>query len=223
MPRRPRGRVDVQLCSSFNHGTRQAWLVNATPRPLYPRERRGTHCIVGWVGHRAVLYGCGKSRPPPPPPGIRSPDRPARIESLYRLGNRGPFCKENAFDDISKCPSVFCSSHWEFQNQFGRVCYIIVSNSDLQSLRYSERHCRFPVAYFLHLRIPSVSKLSRLRAERPRFFLGFVSLQGAQIILFFTISHNRSGSQRTSCSMYIQRCYLEIQRPGVNLMTLLSR
>jgi hypothetical protein len=26
------------------------WVVNATPRPLYPRERTGTHCIGGWFG-----------------------------------------------------------------------------------------------------------------------------------------------------------------------------
>jgi hypothetical protein len=26
------------------------WVVNATPRPLYPRERPGTHYIGGWVG-----------------------------------------------------------------------------------------------------------------------------------------------------------------------------
>ena len=38
------------------------WVVNATSPPLYPRERRGTHCIVGWVGPRAGLDGCGKSR-----------------------------------------------------------------------------------------------------------------------------------------------------------------
>jgi len=38
------------------------WVVNATPRPLYPRERRGTHCIGGWVGPRAGLDRCGKSR-----------------------------------------------------------------------------------------------------------------------------------------------------------------
>jgi hypothetical protein len=25
-------------------------VVNARPRPLYPRERHGTHCIEGWVG-----------------------------------------------------------------------------------------------------------------------------------------------------------------------------
>ena len=31
------------------------WVVKATPRPLYPRERPGTHCIGGWVGPRAGL------------------------------------------------------------------------------------------------------------------------------------------------------------------------
>jgi hypothetical protein len=41
------------------------WVVNATPRPLYHRERPGTHCIGGWVGTRSGLEGCGKSRPPP--------------------------------------------------------------------------------------------------------------------------------------------------------------
>lgn len=25
------------------------WVVNVTPRPLYPLERSGTHCIRGWV------------------------------------------------------------------------------------------------------------------------------------------------------------------------------
>ena len=39
------------------------WVVNATPRPLDPRERPGTHCTGGWVGHRTDLDGCGKSRP----------------------------------------------------------------------------------------------------------------------------------------------------------------
>jgi hypothetical protein len=40
------------------------WVVNTTPRPLYPRERPGTHFIVGGVGPRAGLDGCEKSRPP---------------------------------------------------------------------------------------------------------------------------------------------------------------
>ena len=34
-------------------------------RPLYPRERRGTNCIGGWVGPGDSLDGCGKSHPPP--------------------------------------------------------------------------------------------------------------------------------------------------------------
>ena len=38
------------------------WVVNATPRPLYPRETPGTNCI-GDLGPRAGLDGCGKSRP----------------------------------------------------------------------------------------------------------------------------------------------------------------
>ena len=36
------------------------WVVNATPRPLYARERPGAHCIGGWVGPRAGLDRCGK-------------------------------------------------------------------------------------------------------------------------------------------------------------------
>ena len=39
------------------------WVVNATPRPFYHRERPGTHCIGGWVGTSSGLDGCGKFRP----------------------------------------------------------------------------------------------------------------------------------------------------------------
>ena len=62
-------------------------VVNATPRPLYPRERPGTYCIGGWVGPSAALDGGGKSTPPPFPTEFRFPDRPARSESLYRLSS----------------------------------------------------------------------------------------------------------------------------------------
>jgi hypothetical protein len=63
------------------------WVVNATPRPVYPpRERLGTNCVGGWVGPRAGLDG--KFRPPQ---GIRSPDHPARSQSLYRLSYPGPY------------------------------------------------------------------------------------------------------------------------------------
>jgi hypothetical protein len=51
------------------------------PAALPPGKRPGTYCIGGWVGPRAGLDGCGKFVPTM----IRSPDRPARRESLYRL------------------------------------------------------------------------------------------------------------------------------------------
>ena len=35
------------------------------PAALYLRERPGTHFIEGWVGPRAGLDVCEKSRPPP--------------------------------------------------------------------------------------------------------------------------------------------------------------
>ena len=75
------------------------WVVNATPRPLKPSESPGTCCIGGWVGPRAGLDGCGKSRLH----RDSFPDRPARSELLYRLSYPGPlplytfmFCAETA-------------------------------------------------------------------------------------------------------------------------------
>jgi hypothetical protein len=65
----------------LNLGTRRVCVVIITPRPPLPRERPGTHRTGGWVGPGAGLDRCGKSRPT----GIRSPDLPARSESLYRL------------------------------------------------------------------------------------------------------------------------------------------
>jgi len=62
-PRRPRGGVEIWLYSFFNLGARWRWVVNAMPRPLYPRERPGTHYIGGWVGLRAGLDRCRISCP----------------------------------------------------------------------------------------------------------------------------------------------------------------
>ena len=78
----PKGE-QMYSCSFFNLGAGCGWMVNATPRPLYPQERPGTHCIGGWVGLRAGLDGCGKSRPTT---GIRSssPQRVAIPTELSR-------------------------------------------------------------------------------------------------------------------------------------------
>jgi len=58
------------------------WVVNATPRPLYPRERDPVP-IVEEAGWAPGPVGTGAENLAPT--GIRSPDLPARSESLYRL------------------------------------------------------------------------------------------------------------------------------------------
>ena len=79
--------VEVDLYSFFNPGARYGRVVNATPLPLYSRERDSVFIV-----QEAEL---------PPGPvwtvaenftsiGIRSPYCPARSESLYRLSYRGP-------------------------------------------------------------------------------------------------------------------------------------
>jgi len=66
----------------LDHGNRRWWGVIFTPRPLfYPRVRTGTHYTEGCVGPRAGLDGFANLAPT----GIRSPDRPVRSQSLFRL------------------------------------------------------------------------------------------------------------------------------------------
>jgi hypothetical protein len=76
----------------FNLGAKCGWVVNATPRPLYPRERPCTHCIEGWVGPRTGLDGWGKSRPQPHRYSIPGPSSPQRVaiptELSWLVGTR---------------------------------------------------------------------------------------------------------------------------------------
>ena len=62
-------------------------VVNATPRPLYPRETDRLSIVWenGWAPG-TVWTGTENFAPT----GIRSPDRPARSELLYRLSYPGP-------------------------------------------------------------------------------------------------------------------------------------
>jgi hypothetical protein len=66
------------------------WLVVGgqphVPVALPPGKRPGTNCTGGWVGLRAVSRGAANLAHA----GIRSPDRPARNESLYKLSYFGP-------------------------------------------------------------------------------------------------------------------------------------
>jgi hypothetical protein len=62
-------------------------VVNSTPRPLYPRERDPVPIVqdAGWAPGPVWTYAKNLAFT-----GIRSPDCPARSESLYRLSYRGP-------------------------------------------------------------------------------------------------------------------------------------
>ena len=67
--------------------------VSTTLRPLYPRERPGTHCTGGCLGPRASLDGCGKSRPHRDSiPGPSSPERVAIPTGLSRPPFFTVFC-----------------------------------------------------------------------------------------------------------------------------------
>ena len=78
------------------------WVVNDTHRPLYTRERTQVpnEQEAGWAPGTG-LDGCGKSRLHT---GIRSPDRPARNESLYRQTYPGPKCVIYAGEWTSAVP-----------------------------------------------------------------------------------------------------------------------
>ena len=63
------------------------WVVNSTPRSFYPRESDPVLMVqeAGWAP--GPVWTAVKNLAPT---GIRSPDRPARSESLYRLRYSGP-------------------------------------------------------------------------------------------------------------------------------------
>ena len=46
-----------------DHGTRRGEGQHHAPAALYPRERPDTHCTGDWLGPRAGMGKCGKSRP----------------------------------------------------------------------------------------------------------------------------------------------------------------
>ena len=78
------------------------WVVKATPRPLYPRERDPVAIVqeAGWASG-PVWTG----RKTLAPSRVRTPDRPALSESLYRLrypGRRASSTAINDSDDLMR-------------------------------------------------------------------------------------------------------------------------
>jgi hypothetical protein len=61
-PRAQRGSRGLAILF-LDLGARRGWVVSTTPQRLYPREKPDTYCAGGWVGPRAGLDVCEKSRP----------------------------------------------------------------------------------------------------------------------------------------------------------------
>ena len=83
------------LYSSFNPKVR--WGLGSqrhASAALPPENRPGTHCTGVFVGLKASLDGCGRIAFS----GIRSPVRPARSESLYRLRIFRSMAEENCME-----------------------------------------------------------------------------------------------------------------------------
>ena len=73
----------------FVHGTRRGSGVNITPWPLFTPGKDPVPIVqeAGWAPEPAWTGAENLD-----PTGIRSPDRPARSQSLYRLSYPGPRC-----------------------------------------------------------------------------------------------------------------------------------
>jgi len=73
----------LSIASALDAG---GWSTSRPSRSLPMGKRPGTNCTGGWVGPRAGLDRCGKSRLH----RDSIPNRPARSQSLYRLSYLGP-------------------------------------------------------------------------------------------------------------------------------------
>ena len=87
-------------------------MVNVTLRPLYPPVKTPFPLYRRLGGPQGPYGRVWKISPPT---GIRSPDRPARRESLYRLSLRGPhylaeyMCKRGLQSSWTRCYVVWCT------------------------------------------------------------------------------------------------------------------
>ena len=79
-----RGSIGLALLF-LDHGTRRGWVVSSTHRPLFTPGKDPLPIVqeAGWAPE-PVWTGAENLAPT----GIRSPDRPARSQSLYRLSYR---------------------------------------------------------------------------------------------------------------------------------------
>jgi hypothetical protein len=81
-----------------NHGTRKGWVFSSTLQPYFTPGKDPVHIVqeTGWVPGPENLASAG----------IRSPDRPARSQSLYRMSYR-------EVGSITKSRHLWITEDWE--------------------------------------------------------------------------------------------------------------
>ena len=93
-------------------------MVNDTPRPLYPRERAGTHCIGVWVGPRASLDRCRKSRPPPGFDSRTVQTVASRYTDWATLARFSVVKHINSYDPKRRHTYIFCNDMYRADTTF---------------------------------------------------------------------------------------------------------
>ena len=117
----PEGVIEI-----FNLGAKCEWMVNAKPRHFYPRERDPLPIVGGLIG---PVWPCSENLAPS---RSRSPDRPTRRQSQYRLLCRG--------NPIVKFPSQHLR-HVELQQAMFSVSCLNGLRTVLCASRDSSKSC----------------------------------------------------------------------------------
>jgi len=132
------------------------WVVNATPRPLYSRKRPDTHCIGGWMGPRAGLEGCGKSRTHRD--SIPAPSSPKRVAIPTEL-SQPSFLNNIACNVFVECEVLHfldVSGHWIYPwHVISRATWVIytlkrgvyIFRLGVVAETFPPPFCRTPVVY----------------------------------------------------------------------------
>jgi hypothetical protein len=108
-------------------------VVNATFRSLYLQERDPVH-IVQEAEWTPGSVWAGAENLAPPPTGIRSPDLPARSESLYRLSYPG------TLEGLNTTIKIICYISWVSADL--RTVYSATLGQDA-----APQHCPFLYVY----------------------------------------------------------------------------
>jgi len=128
----------------MTNGTRRGWGVNVTPRPLFTPGKDPVPIVqeAGWAPG-PVWTGAENLAPT----GIRSPDRPARSQSLYRLSYPAHWKKKPYMSTDFKNPNstkIFGSKNKTCPGKTGcRAMVALCYGRSASDEKNTEKNCEF--------------------------------------------------------------------------------